>query len=64
MSGCYSVSIVEFYFISVVIISLHYYEFMTHKLKLIHIPFEWMGKCFSVVSVKTREQSEPGRIGF
>jgi len=26
-----------------------YYQFMTHKLKLIHIPFEWMGKCLSVV---------------
>jgi len=41
--------IVELYFISIVIISLHYYEFMTHKLKLRHISFEWMGKCFSVV---------------
>jgi len=40
---------IEFRFIPIVIISLHYYEFMTHKLKLIHIPFEWMEKCFSVV---------------
>jgi len=32
MSGCYA--------ISNIVISLHYYEFMTHKLKLKHIPFE------------------------
>ena len=53
-------SIVEFYFISIVVISLHYYEFMTHKLKLMHIPFEWMGKCFSVVR---RQDSGTGRAG-
>ena len=48
------------YFISIVIISLHYYDFMAHKLKLIHIPFEWMGKCFSVVR---RQDSGTVRAG-
>ena len=64
MSGCYSISIVEFYFISIVIISLHHYEFMTHKLKLIHIPFEWMGKCFSVVRCQNSRtvRAGPNRI--
>jgi len=38
--------IFDFDFISIVNISLHYYEFMTHKLKLIHITFEWMGNVF------------------
>ena len=43
--------LLNFLFISILIISLHYYEFMTHELKLIHTPFEWMRKwkCFSVV---------------
>ena len=67
---------VEFYFISIVIIfllslgplngcvcviiSLHYYEFTTHKLKLIHVPFECVGKCFSVVR---RQDSGTVRAG-
>jgi len=55
---------IEFDFISIVIISLHYYECMTHKLKLIHIPFEWMGKCFSVVrrQISGTVRAGPNRI--
>jgi len=56
--------IVEFYFIFIVIISLHYYAFMTHKLKLIHIPFEWIGKCFLVVRRQDsgKVRARPNRI--
>jgi len=50
----------HFYFISFVITSLHYYKFMTHKLKLILIPSERMGKCFSVVR---RQDSGTVRAG-
>jgi len=42
----------------------NYYEFMTHKLKLIHTPFEWMGKYFSVVRRQDSGtvQARPNRI--
>jgi len=36
--------LLNFLFISILITFLHYYKFMTHELKLIHIPFEWMRK--------------------
>ena len=58
--GIFILLIAEFYFISFVIISLHYYKFMTHKLKLILIPSERMGKCFSVVR---RQDSGTVRAG-